>query len=700
MTHSGYPSRWQLLLVGLVIALIAVPAYALPGDLDTTFGNNGIYLYPTGTSGSVVRSSLIQPDGRIVLIGFSSDTSGEDPTLHFPTVERLLSNGAPDPSFGNGGAIRFSFSGEFDSVALQPDGKLLIAGQTNETGPAQYLLVRCNPDGSLDTTFGGTGKITAQFTADSTASWGNEVLLRPNGRIIVVGTSSIGSGLAKRFAVAQYTNGGALDPDFGTAGATVVLNTDWVEAAALQPDGKLIISAYNDVFLARLNPNGTVDTTFGNNGILNQHFSILYMEIKAVKVLSDGKILVAGFSRFKFAYVVLVRVTANGAIDPTFFPSGTTVQSPDTGNGYDLDVQPDGKIVVVAWVSTATGTEFGVFRYRPDGKPDPGFGSAGRVNTNLEPAISAAGMTVRLQTDGKIVVAGGVFGGTPAHIAVRLKGGEQAATVRFDYDGDGKTDISTFRPSNTNWNLLRSGSGSTAIQWGLATDTLAPADFDGDGKTNVAVYRDGVWKIIWSDGTYRHVPFGQAGDLPRPGDFDGDGLADIAVWRPSTGYWFWLNSSNGQYHAAQFGTNADIPLIADFDRDGKSDIAVFRPSQGNWYYLRSTDGQYVALHFGTVGDIPVPADFDGDKRTDLAVFRPSNGIWYRLNSSNGQYVAAQFGTDGDVPVAGDYDGDNKSDLAVFRPSNNVWYLLNSSTGYTGIQYGAAGDRPVPSAYSY
>lgn len=698
MTRSGYPSCRQILFVGLVMALIAVPAYALPGDLDTSFGNNGIYLYPTGTNGSVVYSSVIQPDGRIVLAGYSSDTSGEDPTLHFPTIERLLPNGAPDPSFGMGGAIRFSFSGEFRSVALQTDGKLVMAGSANEAGASRYLLVRCNSDGTLDTAFNFTGKITAQFTADSSNSWGNEVLIRPDGQIIIVGTSRRSTGTATRFAAAQYTVAGTLDQSFGTSGVTVVLNTDFAESAALQPDGRIIIAAYSGVFLARLNVNGTLDTSFGTNGFVDLQFSILYTEIKAIRVQPDGKILAAGFSRFKWDNVVLVRLTSQGALDPTFSPSGTTVQGPGNGNGYELDIQPDGKIIVVAWVSVATGTEFAICRYQPDGKPDQLFGPNGRRTTDLPYAISAAGMTVRLQPDGKIVVAGGVFGGTPAHIAIRLKGGERASTVRFDYDGDGKTDISTFRPSTTVWNLLRSGSGSTGIQWGLATDNLVPADYDGDGKTNVAVYRNGAWKMLWSDGSYRQTVFGQAGDLPRPGDFDGDGQADIAVWRPSTGYWFWLNSSNGQYNAAQFGAQGDVPLIADFDGDGKSDLAVFRPSQGNWYYLRSTDGQYSAFHFGTQGDIPVAGDFDGDGKTDLAVFRPSNRVWYQLTSTNGQYAATAFGTDGDIPVAGNYDGDYKTDIAVFRPSNNVWYLLNSSTGYTGIQYGAAGDSPVPAAY--
>lgn len=696
MTRTGFRFCLRVLLTCISVTTFATQVFAFPGELDTTFGNNGVYVYQTGLNGSSVFSSVIQPDGRIVLAGYSSDTANSVPTLYFPTLERLLPNGAPDPSFGSGGAIRFSFSGQFQSIALQPDGKLVMVGYTKETGSNQYLLVRCNADGSLDTTFGGTGKITAQFVADATSSFGREVLIRPNGRILVVGYSNSSTGI--NFSAAQYTDSGVLDLDFGTSGTTVVPNTDFAEAATLQPDGKIIIVDRH--LLTRLHPNGAVDTSFGNNGTMNVHPGIggLFVSIQALKVQPDGKILAAGYSTFKWTNIFLLRLNPNGALDSSFTPSGTTVQGPGNGRGLDLDLQPDGKIVVIG-VAFTSPAQYTINRYRTDGTSDPGFGTNGRTITNFPYSVGGSAMTVRIQPDGKIVVAsGGLPNNTPSHVAIRLKGDGRAATVRFDFDGDGKTDVSTFRPSDTNWHLLRSGSGSTSIQWGLATDTLIPADYDGDGKTNVAVYRNGAWKILWSDGTYHQTVFGLSEDLPRPGDFDGDGRADIAIWRPSTGYWYWLKSSTGQLDATQFGTAGDLPLIADFDGDGKSEKAVFRPSNGNWYYLRSTDGQYTAIHFGTAGDIPIVGDFDGDGKTDLSVFRPSNNYWYRINSSNGQYSATPFGTSGDIPVAGDYDGDNRTDIAVFRPSNKVWYLLNSSTGYTGIQYGAAGDRPLPAAY--
>ena len=275
------------------------------------------------------------------------------------------------------------------------------------------------------------------------------------------------------------------------------------------------------------------------------------------------------------------------------------------------------------------------------------------------------------------------------------------STALFDFDGDGKSDISVFRPSAGSWYLLRSSSGSFFGQsFGLGTDIIVPADYDGDGKTDFAVFRpdSGNWYLQQSTSGFTGVQFGQNGDIPVPADYDGDGKADIGVYRPSTGGWYRLNSSNGQFVAVGFGTSEDKPTIGDFDGDGKADIAVFRPSTANWFRLSSSNNQFVAVQFGAADDKLTPADFDGDGKTDIAVYRPSTGGWYRLNSSNGEFVAVGFGTAEDKPVPADYDGDGKADIAVFRPSDGNWYLLRSTAGFTAVQFGQANDKPVPNAF--
>ena len=266
--------------------------------------------------------------------------------------------------------------------------------------------------------------------------------------------------------------------------------------------------------------------------------------------------------------------------------------------------------------------------------------------------------------------------------------------IRADFDGDGRTDLSVFRPADGNWYLNRSTAGFSAVNWGVTGDTLVPGDFDGDGKTDTAVFRNSDWYILKSgSSTIQSVNWGTSSDIPVAGDYDGDGKTDAAVFRPSNGTWYILNSSNGQLNAVQFGQSGDIPVPGDFDGDGRNDQAVYR--EGIWYLQRTTAG-FTAVSFGLLSDDPVPADYDGDGRDDIAVFRFTTGVWYRLNSSNGQFAAVDFGQDGDIPVPGDFDGDGRNDQAVYR--NGVWYLNRSTAGFSAQTFGIPSDKPIPKSY--
>lgn len=261
-----------------------------------------------------------------------------------------------------------------------------------------------------------------------------------------------------------------------------------------------------------------------------------------------------------------------------------------------------------------------------------------------------------------------------------------------DFDGDGKTDLSVFRPSDTVWYINNSRDESIrAQQFGISSDVPVANDYDGDGKTDVAVFRNGVWYLIYSrNNIFAAVGFGQVGDIPVPADYDGDQKADLAVF--SGGVWRIKESSDGNVRTLQFGLSNDIVVPADYDGDRRADIAVFR--DGVWYVFQSTDFGVRIEQFGITGDKPVQGDFDADGKTDFGVFRPSNGGWFVHLSSDNSYITTQFGISTDTPLKGDFDGDKKADIAVFR--QGVWYITQSSNQSIRItQFGIANDIPIP-----
>ncbi len=309
-------------------------------------------------------------------------------------------------------------------------------------------------------------------------------------------------------------------------------------------------------------------------------------------------------------------------------------------------------------------------------------------------AIRGLGINASIQNAGS--------GSNNTLVTESFDGATNPSTVtRADFDGDGKSDISVFRPAEGVWYENRSTDGFAALSWGLAGDRLAPGDFDGDGKTDVAIFRAAAdpsfpdfYVLRSADSSYAGYSWGLPGDIPVVADYDGDGRSDIAVFRPSSHTYYVLRSSSGDvltFSGIVFGT----PVTGDFDGDGKADFASY--SIDGWFLAQSNINysSVTFIRFGASGDRPVPGDYDGDARDDFAVFRPSDRTWYVRRSSGGVSYF-QFGISTDEPVPADYDGDGKTDVAVFRDGD--WYVDRTTSGILTTHFGLSGDVPIQKGY--
>lgn len=255
--------------------------------------------------------------------------------------------------------------------------------------------------------------------------------------------------------------------------------------------------------------------------------------------------------------------------------------------------------------------------------------------------------------------------------------------INADFDGDGRSDISVWRPSNGQWwTIPSSASTNTPVlkaTWGLPGDVPINADFDGDGKADVAIWRpsNGMWWIVQSTAGTRVQQWGLNGDVPVPADYDGDGKDDLAVWRPSNGTWYLVQSTNG-VREQQWGLSGDIPIAAQGDHYIGADFIVVRNSDHMVYTLGSAFGDVYVRQSPSGTETPVAAPFSCYHDT-AGTFNTSNGRW----TVPGQDTL-WFGSPGDIPLPGRYRG---SDLgmgaqrAVYRPSTGQWLIHDFGQAY-------------------
>jgi uncharacterized delta-60 repeat protein len=685
-------------LPGLILCLfvISLTAIAAPSDLDPNFGTGGkVTSNPNGASSNRGYGMALQSDGKIVMVG------GYDSTGPAFLVARYNADGSLDTTFGNNnGWVAVSFGGSNQiavSVAIQSDGKIVVAGLA--VAPNQDAAVaRLNTDGSLDTSFSGDGKVTVDFV-DSQGSYPdyiNVVKVASDGKIVFAG-GSLGTGLSYKSIVGRLNPDGSLDTTFAGDGTLMDGGGLW-EDLVIQADGSVVLVGkasgqfFSSLKAVKYSNFGVSDWSYGRSAGIG-----CFIGLNGIAAQPDGKFVLVGKYACK---LIAIRLNANGTEDSTF--SNTTITP--NGEAYSVAVQPDGKIVANIDFTASGNGGFSLIRYNTNGSLDLGFGIGGIVSTSVgDPASLDAGKKVIIQPDEKILVGGAARTDAYRFAMVRYLGGASVPLkTLFDYDGDGKADVSVFRPSENKWFVLRtSDAGITQPYFGTDGDIPTPADFNGDGKTDIAIFRpsSGDWWYLDSiTGVFTGKHWGSNGDIPLPSDVDGDGKADYVVYHPANNYWYRLTSGSEQFSERYFGTAGDKPLIGDFDGDGKSDPAIYRPSTGVFWYMSSIDSVHRPIQWGISTDIPVPADYDGDRKTDAAVYRPSTGTWYILNSSDGSFTGLNFGLSDDKPVAADYDGDGRADIAVFRPSTGMWYLQQTLGGFGSVPWGVATDIPTENSF--
>jgi uncharacterized delta-60 repeat protein len=413
-------------LLGVATVLLVVASQSLPssaatsaplsaGDLDPSFGGDGVVITDVGGYGEAVLGLALQPDGRIVAVGWANTRRPGS------ALVRYLPDGTPDPTFGSGGIVVDHRKGGSDSaldVVLQTDGRIVTAGYAwvarRSRVASAFIVTRYLSDGTIDPSFGVGGAATTEFEGYDRGAYAIASALQTDGKIVVAG--NVYKARAVAVAVARYLPDGSPDPAFGVGGEATFPVVFSAADMALQPDGNIIVAGttwrrrptlQGDLSLIRILPDGSLDTTFGDGGLAAADLGANEAGY-AVAIQPDGRILSAGVtvednvSSFAFA-----RHLVDGDPDLTFGDSGVQSVSFD-GGAYvtAVAIDEDGRIVAVGIRVAGVGAndDFALARLLSDGSLDSAFGASGRVVSDLGGGDEAT--DVLIQPDGNIVVGG------------------------------------------------------------------------------------------------------------------------------------------------------------------------------------------------------------------------------------------------------------------------------------------------------
>jgi uncharacterized delta-60 repeat protein len=410
---------WKVSLLANVVSLLAITvALAASGDLDTTFSGDGKVTTNVVSTNPNRKDEIwglaIQSNGKIIAVGYSYIPSTT--TSDFAVV-RYNANGSLDPTFSGDGKLITNFGGidQAWDVGVQSNGKIIAAGRKCVSGICDVALARYNANGTLDTTFSGDGKVLTDLGGGDNGSYGG-LAIQPDGKILLAGYASIGAN--REFAVYRYNANGTLDPTFSGDGIAVgnfgAGKQDYTYDLALQGDGKIVVAGQtgddgnNDDFaIARLNPNGTADTTFSGDGRVITNFGADDSPF-GLALQPDGKIVVCGEKRDSISHGAVARYNTNGSLDTTFDGDGRkvfNVIASRSAHAWDVIVQSNGKIVMAGNTDNpADDGDFFLVRLNSNGGFDTTLSGDGKVTVDLIRYDHA--LALALQPDGKYVLGG------------------------------------------------------------------------------------------------------------------------------------------------------------------------------------------------------------------------------------------------------------------------------------------------------
>jgi uncharacterized delta-60 repeat protein len=583
--------------------------YNRDGTLDTSFGNGGKVTTDFGSMNDQAYAVAIQSDGKIVATGYAQIAGQWDFAL-----ARYNSDGTLDDGFGNGGKVTTSFGdggGIAFAMAIQNGGKIVAAGITWSQGNWEdFALARYNSDGTLDASFGDSGLITTRFGDKNDYAY--SVAMQSDGKIVAAGYAW--SGTDDDFALARYNSDGTLDASFGNGGQVttgLASSDDHAYAVAIQGNGKIVAaggagrgSNWEDFALTRYNDAGSLDVTFGNDGMITTNFGRRNDEARAVALQGDGKIVAAGQAWSNdWAGFALARYNSDGALDASFGNGGQVTT--DFGSGYNytyaVAIQSDGKIVAAGYAFIWSDFDFALARYSSDGSLDNSFGSGGLVSTDFGGWDYA--YSVAIQSDGKIVVAG----------YAPVGGNNNFALARYNSDGtldgsfgSGGMVITDFGSDNDRASAIAIQSDGKIVAAGFtlvdANTDFALARYNSDGSLDTIFGSGGMVITDFGSGNdrARAVSLQSDGKIVAAGAADISNIANFALARYNSDGTLDVSFGSGGRVTTSFGSGPAVANALAMQSDGQIVAAGHGPANGlvhfalARYQVASTGSQTIA----------------------------------------------------------------------------------------------------------